>query len=438
MRPAIITALERALALARAEAPRQTVLLYGAQIASMGLNFVFTLVIGRAMSQEDYGIFSFCVFSVVLFLGYLFEFGIFAAGARLLAVAKDREAERRMLGALVVAALAVGLLFDATIAAAAPGVDTLLIRFGYLDTHVAGILLVAAPLALAIPLQLAMEQACLGMNRIGALAAMRLALPVTSISLVAGLDAAMGEVTPVAAVVAYLGGVLASALVVMAVLKPSFRAGRTEYAALGAAVREFGLDMYLGRAIGMLSTRLDQVLIPTFVGPRRWGAYKIAQQLSDPVANLARALATTRFKAFANRTEVSREIEWWNIGLLSVASTALAAFGPWVIVVAFEGQKFRNALGLLLPFALVALFAGLLQPYNMFLSAHGEGKALRNVSLAIGAVNLAGIPAFTYRYGLAGAAWFAVASMAFNFALHLYYYQRFTRMNRISQDEQDI
>lgn len=423
----------RALARFDREAGRQTAVLYGAQVASMGLNFLFTLVIGRAMSQEDYGIFSFCIFSVVLFLGYLFEFGIFAAGARLLAIAPDRAAERRMLGALVVAGLGVGLLFDGTIAASGPVVDALLARFGYADTRVAGILLVAAPLALAIPLQQLMEQACQGTNQIGALAVLRLALPISSISLIVALDAWMGAVTPLAAVLAYLGGVLASAIAVMLVLKPSFRAGREEYRAIAAAVREFGFDMYLGRAIGMLSSRLDQVLIPAFVGPRRWGAYKIAQQLSDPVANLARALATTRFKAFATRDEVSREIERWNLALLSAAAVALATLGPWVIVIAFEGQKFRNALPLLLPFALVAFFAGLLQPYNMFLSAHGRGKALRNISVVMGVANLVGLFVFTRRYGLLGAAWFAAASMAFNFALHLYYYHRLRRELKTSQ-----
>src|SRR5215207_5237378 len=81
--------------LLRNDAGRQTAVLYGAQLLSMALNFGFTIIVGRAMSQEDYGVYSVCFFSVVLFLSYLFEFGVFGAGARLLAIAPDREEERR-------------------------------------------------------------------------------------------------------------------------------------------------------------------------------------------------------------------------------------------------------------------------------------------------------------------------------------------------------
>ena len=74
----------------RSDTGRQTVVLYGAQLASMALNFAFTIVVGRAMSQDDFGVFSFCVFSFVIFAGYLFAFGVFSAGARLLAIPEDR------------------------------------------------------------------------------------------------------------------------------------------------------------------------------------------------------------------------------------------------------------------------------------------------------------------------------------------------------------
>jgi O-antigen/teichoic acid export membrane protein len=413
----------RALALVRNEASRQTAVLYGAQLLSMALNFVFLVIVAKAMSQEDYGVYSFCVASVLMFLSYLFEFGVFSAGARLLAIAADRDEERRLLGTLCVAGLGIGLLFAAVIALAGPLVDLFLRGSGHMDAPVAGTLLAAAPLAAALPLQQLADNACQGTNRIGALATLRLANPVASIAIVLALLTSLDHLSPLPAVVAFLGGQLAAAVLVLALLRPSFDVGRADVARLAAAVREFGLDLYTGRVVGMMSTRLDQILIPFFVGPRRWGAYSIAQRVSEPVSNIARTLATTRFKAFANAREVPIGLVHWNMAIVSAAATALAGVGPFVFVLIFP-NKYRNALPLLFPFALAMLFAGLLQPYNMFLTAHGRGRSLRNISLALGAVNLVGLPAFAYRYGLAGAAWFAVVAMVFNFALHLYYYRK--------------
>lgn len=411
---------------------RQTVVLYGAQLASMALNFAFTIVVGRAMTQDDFGIFSFCVFSIILFPGYLFEFGVFAAGARLLAITPNRADERRLLGALAILGLAIAAAFAVTVALLGPVVDAALARFGYADTSVAPILLLVAPLAMGVPLQLLVENACLGTNRIGALAALRIALPVTSISVIAILHALTGTVSVRVGVAAYLGGLLASAVIVGLSLRPSFDVRREDFARIGAAVREYGFDLYLGRVVSIMSVRLDQLLIPYFVGPRRFGAFSIAQRISEPVSGLARALATTRFKSFAGEPEVRRSLVRWNLALLAAGSMALATAGPWVIVIAFQG-KFHNALPLLLPFAIAALFAGMLQPYNLFLAAHGAGRSLRNLSLVIGVLNLVGLFVFTRRYGLAGAAWFAVASMAVNFVLHLYAYRRLLRQSGFSE-----
>jgi O-antigen/teichoic acid export membrane protein len=402
------------------ETSRQTAVLYGAQLLSMALNFGFVVVLGRAMG-DDYGVYSFCVFSVVVFLGFLFEFGAFSAGQRLLAVAASVEEERRVLGALSATALAIGIVFAVVVALVGPAVDALLARYHPNDAPVTGLLLGAAPLAVAIPLQTLAEFACQGANRIATLAAFRLATPIVQLGIV-GLTLASGApITPYPAIAAYLGGILLVSVGTLAAMRPSFDLGREDFARVAEAVRAFGLDIYAGRVVGMMSLRLDQVMIPFFVGTRRWGAYSIAQRVAEPISNLARSLATTRFKAFANASEVDVAVVRWNIVLLGAAASGLAGLGPFAFTIVFP-NRFRNALPLFLPFALAAFFAGLLQPYNVFLTAHGAGRSLRNVALAVGAVNVVCVPAFTYRYGLGGAAWYAVGSMAFNFALHLYYY----------------
>ena len=82
---------------------------------------------------------------------------------------------------------------------------------------------------------------------------------------------------------------------------------------------------------------------------------------------------------------------------------------------------------LLLPFALMSLFIGLLQPYNAFLASHGRGAEIRNIVVSIGVASLAALVVFVPRFGIAGAAWSGAAVMALDYLLHLYYYSKFRR-----------
>jgi O-antigen/teichoic acid export membrane protein len=181
--------------------------------------------------------------------------------------------------------------------------------------------------------------------------------------------------------------------------------------------------MFLGRATTMLSARFDAVLIPYFIDLTAIGVYNLARQISDPVQTLARSLAMTRFKAFASRAEVSAYIQKWNASLLLAAVFGLVTIGPLAVYL-FFGRRYADAAPLIGPLGLAALFAGLFQPYNTFLSAQGRGRELRNISLMMGAINTAGLLAFVPLFGVTGAAWWAAGSMAFSFLLHLYYYRR--------------
>src|ERR671938_231080 len=93
------------------EAGRQTSVLYGAQLASSVLNFVFLTALARTLSPDQYGVFSFCLVSLVT---------------------------------LLVAGLGLGALFAVVVAACAPLVDLVFAEPGS-TTRVAPILLAAAP-----------------------------------------------------------------------------------------------------------------------------------------------------------------------------------------------------------------------------------------------------------------------------------------------------
>jgi O-antigen/teichoic acid export membrane protein len=137
---------------------------------------------------------------------------------------------------------------------------------------------------------------------------------------------------------------------------------------------------------------------------------------------MSRSLAITRFRAFAMLERVPARIIRWNAVLLIASSLALIAFGPLAIRVLFP--KYSEGTPLLLPFALMNIFMGLFQPYNIFLGSHGRGAEIRNIVAIVTAASIIGLILMVPRFGIMGAAWTGAAAMGLDYALYLYYYRK--------------
>jgi len=400
------------------ETTRQAGMLFSAQTGSMFAGFLAVVVLGRWMSQEEMGRFAFCQ-SFIIITGLVFEFGVSSAGARLLALSEDRASERSALGALTLMTLAISIAFSLFIAASSVAVDA---AFG---KDVRLLLVATAALALFQPFQFFIEQACQGLNRIKLLSGFQLLMAGAYLAALAALALA-GHLNAGTALGAYFAGMGAAVFWAMARLRPSFRGSKSFVRLALRQTREFGLNLYLARVMGMVSSRADQLVIAYFIpSPAPLGIYSIVQKFSNPIIMLGRSLAMTRFRAFAKRTSVPGRIIRWNGWLLGAAAAGLVVVGPFAIRQLFP--KYGEGTMLLVPFALMNLFAGLFQPYNIFLASHGRGADLRNIVFVTSAASLAGLAVAVPRFGIAGAAWVGAAAMALDYLLHLHYYSRFRR-----------
>ncbi|MFP5262436.1 MAG: lipopolysaccharide biosynthesis protein [Blastocatellia bacterium] len=398
------------------ETTRQAGMLFSAQTGSMLAGFVISLIQARWMEPAEMGRFAFCV-AVVVITSIFFEFGVFSAGARVLALERDGAAQRRALGALVLMTAAISLAFSLFIAAIAVPVEL------FFNKDVRWLLLAAAALAFFQPFQFFVEQVCQGLNRIRLLSLFNLLLSGLYLLILAGAALAH-RLTAGVALGAYLGGIALAAVWAIARLRPSFR-GMSPYVRLTISeARGYGLNLYLARITGVISSRSDQLVIAYFLtGAAPLGIYAIVQKFGNPIAMMGRSLAVTRFRAFASLPRIPRRIIRWNVWLLVASSAALVAVGPLAIKMAFP--KYVEGAPLLLPFALTNLFVGLYQPYNCFLAAHGRGAEIRNVVFAVTVASVGGLVLSVSRFGIMGAAWTGAAAMALDYVLHLYYYQRF-------------
>jgi len=121
------------------------------------------------MEPGEMGRLAFCL-SIILVSGLVFELGFSSAGARVLALAENRESERQALGSLVLITLAIGVAFALFIAAAAKPIDLIFSK------DVRWLLMSTAALSFFQPFQLFIEQSCQGLNQIRRLSVFQLTM----------------------------------------------------------------------------------------------------------------------------------------------------------------------------------------------------------------------------------------------------------------------
>jgi O-antigen/teichoic acid export membrane protein len=402
------------------ETIRQTGLLFSAQTGSMFVNLLVSFVLLKWMEPAEMGRLAFSL-SVIIITNLFFELGLFAAGSKLLATVKNPAEERRLLGALVLIAVGLGAALAIFIAASAAFIDLIFKK------EVRWLLMIAAALAFFQPFQLLIELSCQGLNRIRQLAIFQLLM--TSFYLLALLALALSHhLNAQAALLAYLTGTGISALWALLQLRPDFQQPSAQIKRILKEARTYGLNLYLARITATASVRLDNFFIAYFIVNPVWlGLYDRAQKLGNPISTLARALAITRFRAFASLSRVPARILKWNALILIGAALALAIAGPFLLKKLFP--NYSEAAPLLVPFAAFNLFAGLFQPYNTFLVARGHSAAIRNIALMVTIASIAGLLFAVPRWGIKGAAWAGAFTMFLDYLLHLYYYRRVQGLN---------
>src|SRR5262249_740354 len=351
--------------------------------------------------------------TLIVVSGLLFEFGLFPAGGRVLALLSGRDSEKQALGAFLLLAAADGIMFSLFIALVAFPADWVF------KQDVRWLLIGAAAAAFFLPGQRLVEESCQGLNRIRLLSEYRLTTAGLQLVSMAVLGVTH-RLTAGSALLAYLLAMGPSAAITIARLGIKFSGSSGFIKPIMSQIRMYGLNAYIAAMTGTASARLDNLVIAYLIGAEPLGLYFSAQRFCAPLSTMARALAITRFRAFARLLEVPRRIVNWNSAAMLAGALLLALGGPLAIRLFFP--RYAAAAPLFLPFAVLNLFLGLFQPYNMFLASHGRGGELRNIAAAVTVGTVLVLFLCVPAYGVVGAAWAGAIAMLLDYLLHLYYY----------------
>lgn len=394
------------------------------QVISMGATFGVTVLLARWLEPDDYGVYALVV-ALLLWIANFSEIGFFSASSRLLAH-YDVEAERReLVGTCLIVAVALFVLFDALAAAVAPFVDSI---FHVSAGHA---LLVAAPLAGGLALEIAVQYLCQGATRSTLLATRNLIARPLTLVLVIGAHL-LGVLTVAAACLAFALGSTVGACVVFTRLRPTHSRLREGWAAIRAEMRRANDGaMYVGRVVGSSLFNIDRMLIAFFLTSAAVGYYALAFALVAPITLGVQSIAIAGYPILARSHELPRNLLYASAGWL----LASAVLGFMLITVFIDRflPAYRESLGILVPAVLTAVVLGIVALFNQFLSAHGRGRTLRQISFVFAIANLSLYFALIPLAGIKGAAYASLATVMVPLTGNVIAYRRYLGTGERSQ-----
>lgn len=399
--------------LVKTKTAKQTGVLYGSQILVMVLGLMIAPIVTRTLGPEKYGVLTF-VLAIVFFIALFFEFGFFSAGARLLAISKDKRNDQELIGVLILITAGIALSFFLIIFIFSFFIDSIF------HTSAGNILRSISILAAIFPFRYMLEQVCKGANEIKKMA---IANVVPRLWYLVGLLIVVGflKLNIFIALVLNLTGIIIAVVLIVISLKPKFINLKGNLKLAWKETKEYGRHVYFGRIASVSTYRLDKILISYFVNTRSVGFYNLAMIITSPMALLSRALSTSLFKDFAEKEKISRKVILFNFVWLICCVVGLVVLGKYIIVVLFS-NKYLSVVPLILPLALAGFFQGMYQPYNMFLGAKGRGKELRTVAFINMLSNLFGNFGLIPIFGAIGAGWASAIACSLAYYLYRYYY----------------
>lgn len=292
-----------------------------------------------------------------------------------------------------------------------------LVLLGAVLTHVIGRHLLPGAAAVALPAlalipvyltTLALIAALSGLHRLTLVNVLRLLIS-GGYALALGTLLLCRRLTPLTALLAYIGAHLLVGLLaaVACARAPGF--GRTSCRAAARPLLSYGLRSQVGTLCAAVCERADQTAVAVLLPPARLGTYLAAVSLTAPVGLVGAAVAATALPVVAAaspgdaQAAVARRYVARTVVLALLLAVPLVLAAPWLVTLCF-GPAFGDAA---LPARLLAPGAGVWsvgRVLSAVLRAIGlPGAAARcDVVAALGVVG--GLLVLTPRLGLSGAA----------------------------------
>lgn len=373
------------------------------QVGSLYLSMVVSLIIGIGVSVLNTRFLGKEIYGDLKFIQNLFSFaltfvtiGLFYSGGRLIAKKKHSDLKNKLFGSLILLSFAMFVVLLVFFVIFSFPQEKLF------DNNLGYIIRLFSPFLFIFPLQLCFESVLQGDNRIYTLSIFRLG-PKLFYLLTVLVFTYFFSFTLTTALTFHFASIFVLIVLVVSRLKPSFRKLNQAYNVLWNENRTYGFPVYTGAIASVASTQIAGLTISYFIDNTHVGFFYLAVTATMPLSMIPNTAGITFFKDFVNMNVIPRRVF-----LLTLLFTLVALFGFLLIikplVIFLYTEEYLAVVPLAYYIAVAAIFQGVGDFFNRYISAHGLGNKLRNSSFILGAFNILGYTLLVYKFGVEGAA----------------------------------
>lgn len=394
---------------------KQAVLLYASSLIGVALGVLSSIVNTRFLCPTDYGDVRY-VQNIINFIASLLLFGYFMSGSRMLALSDDKTDCRRIKGVMTLILAFCGAILVASVVGCA------LLHSN--KPVVSSLFLVSLPVCLCPLLLNYIEQTAEGDNQIGRLSLARL-LPYLLYVPAGYLVYKYIGATSSTMILLQWGIYTMVYAVIIISTRPLFGHLSPIWQRMRAENRDYGFQLYIGSLVMVATNYLAGISLGYFNAENsEVGFYTLALTVTSPLATLPKIVGTTYFKRFATQPCIPRKVILLTLALTIGTCIAFLLVIRYVVVFLYTEQ-----------YAVVATYAsylsvayclhGLGDMFNRYLGSHGQGKSIRNASIANGVFKFFGFTALVAIFNTNGAVMTVIVCDIIYFACLIYYYRKF-------------
>ena len=400
---------------------KQVVLLYVTTMLGVFIGVLSSIINTNFMDPEDYGDVRY-IQNIINFIASLLLFGYFLSGSRLLALSKDEKYSQRIRGTMVVI-----LSIASLVLLLGTGICYFIHKN---NSTVAYLFLVSLPVCFNPLLLNYINTTAQGDNHIGRLSITRL-LPALLYVIIAYIIYSRFGATSTRMILLQWGIATVCYILIIISSRPNFKNLKPIFQELNKENKDYGLQLYWGSLVMVATNYLAGISLGIFnENNTEVGFYTLAMTVTSPLTTLPAIIGTTYFKQFATLDRIPAKVMKFTILITFISCLCFIVLIKPIVTFLYS-EEYEKVGTYAIWLSVGYGIHGIGDMINRYLGSHGQGKSIRNSSIANGIFKIFGYTVLVYLWNTEGALLTNVLCSFIYTIMLFYYYRKFINYEKI-------